>query len=325
MNPQAKPTTSCGIPFGTPLGPTWELLACPRSRMLQLEWHCVTFVVAGECGVTLTAKGSLGGPWGFKGIQSRRFAKVYSILYLDLRMCKTFWLFFFQTLEHTRTNMPKTAEIFFWDIREDPGLNGLEAPIFPQRWWISCWGSVSFVEDVLGDFSHHLGALGGEKSVQNNTPNGNSWKLKACRLSEIWGKGAAREPEPKPRPPESAVPRTALAPAPAATPPPAPAAPAAPPTPPAAPAPPTPPASPAPASPTPAATPKPAVPSTTAVPVPKMVANGKGKVAEVTWKNNGNYSDPRVELKMELNVCPKEETESGMEIVENSFYSRMVL
>lgn len=90
------------------------------------------------------------------------------------------------------------------------------------------------------------------------------------------GKGAAREPEPKPRPPESAVPRTALAPAP-----------------------PTPPASPAPASPTPAATPKPAVPSTTAVPVPKMVANGKGKVAEVTWTNNGNYSDPRVEPKME--------------------------
>ena len=37
----------------------------------------------------------------------------------------------------------------------------------------------------LGDFSHHLGALGGEKSVQKNTPNGNSWKLKACRLSEI--------------------------------------------------------------------------------------------------------------------------------------------
>eukprot|EP00434_Breviolum_minutum_P026357 symbB.v1.2.023301.t1/scaffold2117.1/size91095/5 len=122
-----------------------------------------------------------------------------------------------------------------------------------------------------------------EASEESNAATGMTLRDFRSRW-RMRGKGAAREPEPKPRPPESAVPRTALAPAPAATPPPAPAAPAAPPTPPAAPAPPTPPASPAPASPTPAATPKPAVPSTTAVPVPKMVANGKGKVAEAKGK-----------------------------------------
>ena len=32
---------------------------------------------------------------------------------------------------------------------------------------------------------------------------------------------------------------------------------------------------------------------------------------------------PGVEPQMEWNVCPKEETESWIEIVENSFYSRM--
>ena len=122
-----------------------------------------------------------------------------------------------------------------------------------------------------------------EASEESNSATGMTLRDFRSRW-RMRGKGVAREPEPKPRPPESAVPRTALAPAPAATPPPAPAAPAAPPTPPAAPAPPTPPASPAPASPTPAATPKPAVPSTTAVPVPKMVANGKGKVAEAKGK-----------------------------------------
>ena len=167
---------------------------------------------------------------------------------------------------------------------------------------------------LLKIFSYHLGALGGEKSVQKNTPNGNSWKLKACRLSEIWGKGAAREPEPKPSPPESAVPRTALAPAPAATPPPAPAPPA-PPTPPASPAPPTPPAAMAP--PTPPASAAPAS-------QPQLLHRSlqfqarrlylyrrwwqmeKGKWQKSLGQNNGNYSDPRVERRWN-GTLPKRE------------------
>ena len=185
-------------------------------------------------------------------------------------------------------------------MEPEPQNGGFGSDDFPQK-----RGAVFFKGSIFLIFG---------KERPKETPNF------ADKLPFIRGKGAAREPEPKPGPPESAVPGTALAPAappaPAAKAP-APAAPAAPPAPAA-----TAPAPAAPAAPTPAATPKPAVPSTTAV--PKMVANGKGKVAEVTWKKVKLFrSQSRTEDGIEL--CPKEETESWIEIVENSFYSRMVI
>ena len=74
--PSKTRSLGAGSPL-LPLSADMRVIGLPRSRILQLGWHCVTFAVAGECGVTLTA---FVGTWVFSGIQSWKFAKGYSIL-----------------------------------------------------------------------------------------------------------------------------------------------------------------------------------------------------------------------------------------------------